>query len=165
MLEIKTLGKHDTILRAQCSVIPDINGGIRDFAEAMIETMHVGNGIGLAAPQVGELSRLFVVHVQGDIPRVFINPEIIGTSLEMSAYEEGCLSIPNLYYDVDRPAEVTVQAWDERGKPFTLDADGILARVIQHEYDHLKGTLFIDHLTEKKRARLLTVYNRKMQNP
>jgi len=157
------LGKHDRILRAQCAVIPDIDGGIRDFSRAMIETMHLGNGIGLAAPQVGELSRLFVVHVQGDKPRVFINPEIIGTSLDMSTYEEGCLSIPGLYYDLNRPAEITIQAWDENGKPFTLDAEGLLARVIQHEYDHLKGTLFIDHLSEKQRSRLLTVYNRKLQ--
>jgi len=158
-----TLGKDDRILRAQCSVVPDIDGSIKDFSLAMIETMHAGNGIGLAAPQVGDLSRLFVVHVQGDTPRVFINPEIIGTSMETVPYEEGCLSIPGLYYDVTRPAEITIQAWDENGRPFTLDADGILARVIQHEYDHLKGTLFIDHLSEKQRSRLLTVYNRKFQ--
>lgn len=164
MLDIKTLGKDDRILRAQCSVVPDIDAGIRDFSQAMIETMHIGNGIGLAAPQVGELFRMFVVHVQGDMPRVFINPEIIGTSMEMSAYEEGCLSIPGVYYDINRPAEITVQAWDERGKPFTLDADGLLARVIQHEYDHLKGTLFIDHMSEKQRLRLLNIYNRKLQN-
>lgn len=163
MLEIKTLGKDDKILRAQCSLVPDIDGSIRDFARAMIDTMHEDNGIGLAAPQVGELSRLFVVHVQGDIPRVFINPEIIGTSLEMSLYEEGCLSVPRVYYDVNRPSEVSIQAWDENGRPFTMDADGILARVILHEYDHLKGTLFIDHLTEKQRSRLLNVYNKKIQ--
>jgi peptide deformylase len=94
---------------------------------------------------------------------VFINPTIIGTSPEISQYEEGCLSIPGLYADVTRPEKVTVQAWNERGRPFTLDAEGLLARVIQHEYDHLEGVLFIDRLSEPKRNRLLTLYDKKMR--
>jgi peptide deformylase len=129
----------------------------------MIETMHRGRGIGLAGPQVGLLQRIFVVQVDGESPRVFINPTIIGTSPEISQYEEGCLSIPGLYAELTRPEKVTVQAWNERGRPFTLDAEGLLARVIQHEYDHLEGVLFIDRLSEPKRKRLLTIYDKKMR--
>lgn len=163
MLRILTLGDERLIKRA--SVISDIDRIISDLAKEMIDTMHEGNGIGLAGPQVGEMKRIFVCHVQGDLPRVFINPEIIQTSHEQVALEEGCLSIPGIYADVVRPAEVTIQAWNELGKPFRLEADGILARVIQHEYDHLNGVLFLDHLSEKKRQRLVKVYNKKADVP
>jgi peptide deformylase len=93
--------------------------------------------------------------VEKDVPRVFINPSIIETSEELVKYEEGCLSIPGLYADVIRPKTVRIQAWNEKGRPFTLTADGILARVILHEYDHLEGTLFIDRISEVKRNRIL----------
>ena len=159
MLEIVTLG--DNVLRKQAALIPEIDRRIADLAEAMIDAMHVGKGIGLAGPQVTELKRLFVTHVEGDTPRVFINPQIIQTSNDQAVYEEGCLSIPGVYADVERPLAVTVQAWNERGRPFTLDAEGILARVVQHEFDHLNGVLFLDYINEKKRSRLLNSYNRK----
>ncbi|MFQ3547068.1 MAG: peptide deformylase, partial [Termitinemataceae bacterium] len=120
-------------------------------------------GIGLAGPQVGLLQRIFIVHIEGETPRVFINPTIIGTSPEQSQYEEGCLSIPGMYADVNRPEKITIQAWNERGRPFTLDAEGLLARVIQHEYDHLEGVLFIDRLSELKRKRLIALYEKKMR--
>ena len=123
--------------------------------------MHAGKGIGLAGPQVGELKRLFVTHVEGDVPRVFINPQIIQTSNEQNVFEEGCLSIPAMYADVERPVAVTVQAWNERGRPFTLDAEDLLARVIQHEFDHLNGILFLDHLDDKKRNRIINLYSRR----
>ena len=159
MLEIITLG--DEVLRKQAALIPDVDRKIADLAAGMIDSMHAGRGIGLAGPQVGELKRLFVTHIEGDSPRVFINPQIIQTSQEQNVYEEGCLSIPETFADVERPFAVTVQAWNERGRPFTLDAEGLLARVVQHEYDHLNGVLFIDHLDEKKRARLLSGYERR----
>ena len=152
MIEVVTLGSpEEEILRKQAATIADIDERIVRLAEAMINSLEVHKGIGLAGPQVNEQLRLFVTHAQNDIPRIFINPEIIMTSNELVPYEEGCLSIPGIYADVMRPAEITIQAWNENGKPFTLDADGILARVIQHEYDHLRGKLFIDRLNEKKK--------------
>lgn len=160
-MEIITLGND--VLRQKALPIQDIDSQIKALAQQMIETMHQGRGIGLAGPQVGLLQRIFVVHIDGESPRVFINPTIIGTSPELSQYEEGCLSIPGLYADVTRPEKITVQAWNERGRPFTLDAEGLLARVIQHEYDHLEGVLFIDRLSEPKRNRLLTQYDKKMR--
>jgi peptide deformylase len=160
-MEIITLGNE--VLRQKALPIQDIDAQVKALAQEMIETMHRGRGIGLAGPQVGLLQRIFVVQIDGDSPRVFINPSIIGTSPEISQYEEGCLSIPGLYADVTRPEKVTVQAWNERGRPFTLDAEGLLARVIQHEYDHLEGVLFIDRLSEPKRNRLLTLYDKKMR--
>jgi peptide deformylase len=163
MLRIITLGDERLVRRA--SVVADIDKMIHDLSGAMIEAMHVGNGIGLAGPQVGEMKRLFVCHVHGDIPRVFINPEIIQTSQEQVTLEEGCLSIPGTYADIVRPVEVSIQAWNEKGRPFRLDADGVLARVIQHEYDHLNGVLFLDHLSEAKRRRLLKGYNKKADVP
>ena len=161
MLDIVTLG--DDVLREQVDEIQDVNGEIAELAQSMLSTMYTGDGVGLAAPQVGLLKSLFVCHVNGDQPRVFINPQIIGTSQEMLPYEEGCLSIPGVYGDVIRPASITVQAINERGRPFKVDAEGMLARVIQHEMDHLKGVLFIDHLDEKQRERLLKTYQKKIR--
>ncbi len=145
-------------------MVPDFDQTLRDLVEAMFETMHQGDGIGLAAPQVGVLKRVFISNVTGDEPRVFINPEILRTSIEQSTYEEGCLSIPEIYADILRPSAVTIQAWNERGKPFRLDAEGLLARVILHENDHLNGILFIDRVNAKKRKRLVKLYDRKVKN-
>ena len=101
-------------------------------------------GVGLAGPQVGKKLRIFIALADDKMRRVFINPQIISTSQELSDYEEGCLSIPGVYETIRRPMRVTVQALNEKGKPFTLEADGLLARIIQHEVDHLDGILFID---------------------
>ena len=160
MLKILTLGND--VLRKKCASVAEFDKKMEDLVVAMIDTMHDGDGIGLAGPQVGVEKRLFVCHVPDDEPRVFINPEIIGTSQEISSYEEGCLSIPGVYSEVMRPRAITVQAWTLKGKPFKIDAEGILARVIQHEIDHLKGVLFIDHLTEKKRMRIVSQYEKRM---
>jgi len=160
MLEIKTLG--DEVLRKQSAKIPEIDETVQTLARDMLETMYDDDGVGLAGPQVGVTKQIFVCHVQGDRERVFINPQIIATSPEMVSYEEGCLSIPGMYAEVLRPAFITVQAWNERGRPFKLDAEGMLARVIQHEMDHLKGTLFVDHLEEKKRRRLMKGYEKQV---
>ncbi len=161
MLDILTLGND--ILRKKCSTVAVFDKKLEDLADAMIITMREGNGIGLAGPQVGVEQRIFVCQVQDQPPMVFVNPEIIGTSEEMIPFEEGCLSIPGVYSDVIRPAWVKVQAWTTKGKPFTMEADGILARVIQHEMDHLKGILFIDHLNEKKRLRLIKAYEKRLK--
>ncbi|MDR2193358.1 MAG: peptide deformylase [Treponema sp.] len=131
------------------------------IAEEMIDLMHAGKGVGLAGPQVGLMERIFVTHVDGDTPRVFINPSILETSEKTVSYEEGCLSIPGVYAEVTRPEKIKVQAWNERGKAFTIEADGILARVMLHEYDHLEGTLFIDRLSEPARSRVLAKYEKK----
>ncbi len=156
MLEIVTLG--DDILRKHSALVPEFNGEIHALIEQMFEAMKVGLGIGLAAVQVGRLYRLFVTHIEGDKPRVFLNPDILETSLEQASIEEGCLSIPGVNADVVRPEAVRVQAWTEKGRPFALDAEGLLARVIQHEMDHLNGVLFVDRIDPKKRERLLKVY-------
>jgi len=124
----------------------------------MLEAMDHGKGVGLAGVQVSRLLRLFVTRVPNDMPRVFINPDILETSIEVEPFEEGCLSIPGIYTDVIRPSSVRVQAWNQKGRPFTLNADGYLARVIQHEFDHLNGVVFLDRVDPKKKQRLLVEY-------
>ena len=128
----------------------------------MLKALETGKGIGLAGPQVGLMKRIFVVNIEGDIPRIFINPSILETSQETCKLEEGCLSIPEIYADVVRSREIKVQAWNEKGRPFTLQASGILARVILHEYDHLEGILFLDRLTEAKRNRLMAKFEKRV---
>ena len=155
IMNIYTIGFEEQlrILRRVASPIKDINDDTIRLAEDMVEAMIKGNGIGLAGPQVGRLERIFTVKIGEDDPMVFINPEIISTSPELSSYEEGCLSIPGQYADVDRPAMIQIQAWNTRGRPFTLEASGLLSTVIQHEYDHLNGILFIDHVGDRKRKK------------
>ncbi|HAK44538.1 MAG TPA: peptide deformylase [Spirochaeta sp.] len=164
-MDVVTVGSaYEEILHKQAAVVADIDERIVRLTQEMIDSLSIHKGIGLAGPQVNEQLRLFVTHATGDIPRVFINPEITMTSNDLVPYEEGCLSVPGIYADVMRSEEIQIQAWNENGKPFTLDADGILARVILHEYDHLRGRLFIDKLSEKKRERLMKTYNRKNGN-
>ncbi|MDR3115018.1 MAG: peptide deformylase [Treponema sp.] len=152
-MEILTLGNE--LLRQKAEPITKINGKIAEIAEALLNTLYLGKGVGLAGPQVGLMKRIFVVHIDKDIPRVFINPSLLETSEETVKYEEGCLSIPGIWVEVARPKTLRIQAWNEKGRPFTQDAEGILARVILHEYDHLEGTLFIDRLSAVKRNRIL----------
>ncbi|OHD13051.1 MAG: peptide deformylase [Spirochaetes bacterium GWB1_48_6] len=148
------------ILRKTTITVKDIDGALALFTQQMIEAMYRGRGIGLAAPQVDSQHSLFVVGLPDEKPLVFINPEITGTSLETNPYEEGCLSLPGLYAKVTRPTSISIQAYNEKGRPFKLEADGLLARVIQHELDHLKGVMFTDHLSDFKRERLLKEYEK-----
>lgn len=131
---------------------------VRDLVRQMFETMYAEEGIGLAAVQVGRPLRVFVTKVRDDRERVYINPEIVETSIEENTAEEGCLSIPDTRADVTRPARVSVQATNLKGRTYRLNAQGLLARAIQHELDHLNGRLFIDHLDERERAELLADY-------
>ncbi|MBP5520179.1 MAG: peptide deformylase [Treponema sp.] len=142
ILNITKLGED--ILRKKAEPIAEVNDEIRQLANDMLETMIDADGVGLAGPQVGKGLRIFVAMSDDDVKRVFINPQIIKTSEDVAAYEEGCLSIPQVYESITRPVRVTVQALNENGRPFTLDADGLLARIIQHENDHLDGILYID---------------------
>jgi len=152
-MQILTLGNE--LLRQKAQPVKSIGPEYLKIAEELINALHAQKGIGLAGPQVGLMERIFAVHIEGDIPRIFINPSILETSLETYKYEEGCLSIPGMFSDVIRPQVVKVQAWNEKGRPFTLEANDIMARVILHEYDHLEGILFIDRIPEPKRNRIL----------
>jgi peptide deformylase len=158
-MDIIILGND--LLRQKAEPVKPIGEEYKKIAAEMIDALHEGKGVGLAGPQVGLMKRIFVVHVDRDIPRIFINPTITMTSQEQAKYEEGCLSIPGIYADVIRPETIQVQAWNERGRPFTLDASGILARVILHEYDHLEGTLFIDRLSEPKRKKIIAKWEKR----
>jgi peptide deformylase len=156
MLEI--IRWPDLILKKHSVVVADINEEIDTLVNEMLDAMDRGKGVGLAGVQVGRLLRLFVTRVPNDTPRVFINPDILETSIEVEPFEEGCLSIPGIYTDVIRPTSVRVQAWNQKGRPFTLSAEGYLARVIQHEFDHLNGVVFLDRIDQKKKQRLLVEY-------
>lgn len=153
-MEIITL--ENELLRRKSARITTFNEELSNTIQNMIEALHKGKGIGLAGVQIGFMKRIFITHIGGDDVRVFINPSLLETSAETKMYEEGCLSLPGIWSDVRRSESVHIQAWNERGKPFNLTTDGILARVILHEIDHLEGILFIDHLTELKRKQLLT---------
>ena len=148
----------DEILHEAATPVADVDRRIKETAEQMLELMHQARGIGLAGPQVGLLERLFVVHVPEDEPRVFINPRIVEASLDTWEYEEGCLSIPKIYANIVRPEAITVEAIDQNGKPLRYTAEGLLARVIQHELDHLDGKLFIEYLTPRRQARIMRAY-------
>jgi len=156
-MEIYTIGFENQlkILRQKALPIENINDRTIKLAEDMIATMIEAKGIGLAAPQVGIGERIFTVKIGEDAPLIFINPEITFTSAKLSTYEEGCLSIPEQYAELERPQAIQIQAWNNRGRAFNLEATGLLARVIQHELDHLDGILFIDHISKQKRNRIL----------
>jgi len=158
-MQIITLGNE--ILRQKADKIKQIDEQTENLAKQMLEILVRDKGVGLAGPQIGIMKRIFVVHVKGDIERVFINPSILETSHETCKFEEGCLSVPGIYADVVRSESIKIQAWNEKGRPFTLETSGLLARVILHEYDHLDGILFLDRLTENKKKTLVAKYEKK----
>jgi peptide deformylase len=157
-MEIITLGNE--LLRQKAVKIEKIDEEIINLAKELLEILERDKGVGVAGPQVGVMKRIFVVHVQDDVARVFINPSILETSHETCKYEEGCLSIPGIYTQVVRPETIKIQAWNEKGRPFTIETSGLLARVILHEYDHLEGVLFLDRLPEKKRDKLIEKFQK-----
>jgi len=158
MLDIITYGSD--ILARKAAPVADFDAALAAFAADMFDALKRGKGLGLAAPQVDRSIRVFVTDVEGDKPRVFVNPEIVLTSQELVLIEEGCLSLPGLYQKVERPEAIRMQAFTEKGRPFTVEAEGMLARVLLHEYDHLDGILFIDRLPGAKRERALAQYQR-----
>jgi peptide deformylase len=147
LLEIRVLG--DPILRQETKLVGDVTDELRRLIDEMFETMYAAKGIGLAAPQVGRNERVAVVHVE-NTKLAIINPEIIETEGSIKG-EEGCLSIPELYGDVERAQRVVVRARDRDGKPFEVEGHDLLSRCLQHEIDHLHGKLFIDYLSVLKR--------------
>jgi len=157
-MDIITLG--DDLLRQKAKKIEKIDDETINIANKMLEIIKRDKGVGLAGPQIGFMKRIFVVHVEGDEERIFINPSILETSHKTSKYEEGCLSVPGVYANVVRSESIKMQAWNEKGRPFTIEAGGLLARVMLHENDHLDGVLFIDHVPEKTRESLLAKYEK-----
>jgi peptide deformylase len=147
ILDIRVLG--DPVLRERTKPVAQVTDELRTLAQNMFETMYAAEGIGLAAPQVGRTERIFVMDVD-DHPYVMINPEIVSREGSERG-EEGCLSIPDIYGDVDRSAHVVARAMDLDGNTYELEASGLLARCIQHELDHLDGKLFIDYMSMLKR--------------
>ena len=145
----------DPILRLASKPVERVDAPLLKLADDMLETMYDAPGIGLAAVQVGEPLRMLVIDLSKEdepkAPQLFINPEIVASGDERSVYEEGCLSIPDYYAEVERPATVRVKYLDRAGKQQEVDADGLLATCLQHEIDHLNGVLFIDHISKLKR--------------
>jgi len=156
VLDIRVLG--DPVLRQETKPVETITDELRTLARNMFETMYLAKGIGLAAPQVGRTERIAVVDVD-DNPLVIINPEVIESD-GTSKGEEGCLSIPDVYGDVERPATVRVRATDLDGKEFEVAAEGLFARCLQHEIDHLHGKLFLDYLSVLKRRSALAKWSK-----
>ena len=156
ILDIRVLG--DPVLREETTPVAVISDDLRTLARDLFETMHLAKGIGLAAPQVGRRERMAVVEVDGH-RLVIINPEVVHTEGKDKA-EEGCLSIPDVYGDVERPAKVRVRATDLEGKEFEVEADGLFARCLQHEIDHLHGKLFLDYLSVLKRRSALAKWGK-----
>ncbi|MDU1313468.1 MAG: peptide deformylase [Clostridium septicum] len=144
---IRNIRKNgDEVLRKKCKPVEKITNRTLQILDDMVDTMYEADGVGLAAPQIGILQKMFVIDVyDGEGVRVFINPEILEMSGSQTG-EEGCLSIPGELGEVERANYVKVKALNEKGEEFTLEATELLARAIQHENDHLYGKLFIDHI-------------------
>ncbi|HYD19818.1 MAG TPA: peptide deformylase [Patescibacteria group bacterium] len=155
------------VLKRVADPVTDVTDDHRKLIDNMLETMYHAPGIGLAAPQIGQSVRILVLDVdqprsenedeelpvekRRGKPQVFVNPEVLWSSDEQNIYDEGCLSIPGQYAEVERPKQVRVKALNYEGKPFEVEADGLFATCLQHEIDHLNGILFIDHLSSLKR--------------
>ena len=159
-MAIRKIVKYgDPVLRKTCKPVAEINDDILKLIRDMFETMYDAPGIGLAAPQIGELQRVIVHDIDREDlktgPILMANPEIIEASDEDATYEEGCLSVPEHYSDVVRPAKVTVRYLDRDGETREMTCEGLLSTCVQHEIDHLDGILFIDHISALKRNMIL----------
>jgi peptide deformylase len=154
----------DKRLRKVSEPVKKIDADIRKLVDDMFETMYDAPGIGLAAIQIGTSKRVVTMDLakkeEPKNPQVFINPEIVWASDEKSVYEEGCLSIPETYSDVERPARVKVKYLDVAGEMHEIEANGLLSTCLQHEVDHLNGILFIDHLSRLKRDRVIKKFTK-----
>jgi peptide deformylase len=158
MAVLPILKYPDPRLHRVAEPVREVDDRIRQLVRDMADTMYDAPGIGLAATQVDVHERVIVIDVSEtrDELKVFINPEIVTSSEDRKVYEEGCLSVPGIYDEVERPDRVTVRALDEHGKPFTLEADGLLAVCVQHEIDHLDGKVFVQYLSRLKQSRIRT---------
>jgi peptide deformylase len=149
----------DARLRQVSEPVADVDASIRALMDDMLETMYEAKGIGLAAIQVGVPKRIIVMDLAAEgeppAPRYFVNPVIADPSDETRLYEEGCLSVPEFYEEVERPARCRIDYLDYDGRPHSIEAEGMLATCIQHEMDHLNGVLFIDHISRLKRDRII----------
>lgn len=154
----------DAMLRKPSEPVTTVTSEIRTLADDMLATMYDAPGIGLAAVQIGVMKRVVVIDLakqeEDKTPMVFLNPEVTAASDELNVHEEGCLSIPEYYAEVERPERVTVRYLGLDGKSHTLDADGLLATCLQHEIDHLNGILFIDYLSKLKRDRVIRKFTK-----
>ncbi|MGA0796950.1 MAG: peptide deformylase [Quisquiliibacterium sp.] len=158
MAALQILKYPDARLHTIAKPVEVFDDALRELVSAMAETMYEAPGIGLAATQVDVHQRVIVIDVSEtkNQLKVFINPEILDSGGEKRVYEEGCLSVPGIYEEVERPASVRVRALDEHGKPFELLADGLLAVCLQHEIDHLNGRVFVQYLSRLKQTRIRT---------
>lgn len=159
MAVLNILRYPDARLHRVAEPVREVDDRIRQLVRDMAETMYAAPGIGLAATQVDVHLRVIVIDVSEarDELRVFVNPEIVERSDDTKVHEEGCLSVPGIYDEVERPDRVTVRALDEHGRPFTLQADGLLAVCVQHEIDHLNGRVFVQYLSRLKQSRIRTL--------
>lgn len=146
--EIRIIG--DPVLQQRANDVADIDGALVRLIDNMFDSMYAAPGLGLAAPQIGVRKRIFVYDIDDD-PQVLINPEIVEARGEW-AYEEGCLSVPGLAWEIVRPKEIHLRGLDLDGNQVDIEADELLGRVFQHELDHLDGVLLVDHLTEEQRG-------------
>ena len=155
----KILTEPDPFLRQKSIKVEEVNDGIRSFIDDMLETMYDAPGIGLAAIQIGVPKRVIVIDLGRDNekknPFYFVNPEIITNSDNNAAYEEGCLSVPGQFAEINRPDKCKIKYLDYNGNDQILDAEGLLATCIQHEMDHLEGILFIDYLSKLKKTMIV----------
>ena len=155
----KILTEPDPFLRQKSKKVEKVDDAIRSLMDDMLETMYDAPGIGLAAIQIGVPKRIIVIDLAKDSeakkPMYFINPEIISKSNKDATYEEGCLSVPNQFAEIDRPEKCHIKFLDYNGKEQSLDAKGLLATCIQHEMDHLEGILFIDYLSKLKKGMII----------
>jgi peptide deformylase len=154
----------DPILKTTSKPVTGVDAGVRKLFDDMLATMYDAPGIGLAAIQIGQPLRMLVIDLakEGEekAPQIFINPEVVAYSEERSVYEEGCLSIPDYYADVERPAAVKIKYVDRTGSTHEIEATGLLATCLQHEIDHLDGVLFIDYISKLKREMVIKKFGK-----